>query len=1205
MGRDKKLENGYYDLTPVNDADINIYKEALEFSFNNKKIKNIAITGVYGAGKSSLIESYKEKEKNKYKFLHISLAHFGENENSEKKEMSLYKLEAKILNQLIHQIPSEKIPQTNFKIKNRIDEKKITKITLGITVFFLTFFHLKYFDEWNSYVLKLYNLMPLYYFLTFSTLEISKLISGLIMIIVFIIFLYIVIKKQSCRNLFKKLSVQGNEIEISEDGNNESCFDKYLNEVLYLFEQVDVDVIVFEDIDRFEINQIFERLREINVLVNNRLNNKNKTLKFLYLLKDDIFSSKERTKFFDFIIPVIPVIDSSNSYDKILEMFSGKNIEESFLEEVSLFIDDMRLLRNISNEFKIYKGRLGNINLNLNNLLGAVIYKNLFPRDFSDLQLNQGFVYHLFINKEKFIENEKKKLELKLEEYDTEIEKIKKVYIEDKSELEELIKIFNEYPYYNQELRQKWKVNKLPYYKEVIEKKENGELKKLESKKQELEIDLRKIKEKPLAQILTSENTEEIFSYGSENDFLEIRENKYYNLLKYLIKRGYLNENYSDYMAYFYGNSIKKEDKNFVLDVYSGNKIEWDYKLENPSLVIKKLGIRYFEELGILNYDLFEELLKKNENKDKATRLLKTLKEKKELKFLINYYRENREKKIFIIKLLEEWNEFFENILVEEEFSDEERYLFSIDILENCGKELIEKVNIENILKEYIEKNPKYLKIEELELEKVIESFKILNIKFNEINYEGSNKDFFEKVYENSMYSLNMSNINLMLKVKNNIQDEELKNKNYTYICKNRDNELFKYIDENIDEYFRVMIDNYNGIEDDSEIIIEILNKQELSEELKEEYIEKLKTKVITISQIENKKYLDRLLEKESVTYSTENILTYFNERKQTLNDILINFINLDEEELEFSIHSPEELEKFFDKFIVCNELANKVYEKIVVELNKICKDRKFTEIISKDKMDILIEKDIIRISKENLLIIRKSYKENLEFYIQKNIEKYIEILDTEPDLFSQEELLLILENNTIFEKYKLKVLKMSKDTISIKNKNYSENIKNYILDNNYDKDDFEYLVLNYENFSNTIKDKIFEFILESKKEFNLITENISEKLLDLYLESSEMEKDEKLPVLLNILDKSTEAREFKNKLKLLNLEEYKDIFRRNRTLEFEKTEFNKKLLEKLLEKDYIEKLEEKEKIEEQNSRKTYEVLTKENSLKIGEFKEK
>lgn len=63
--------------------------------------------------------------------------------------------------------------------------------------------------------------------------------------------LYNLLNIQTNKNIFKKISVQGNEIEIFEDSQN-SYFDKYLNEVLYLFENYKVDVIVFEDIDRFE-----------------------------------------------------------------------------------------------------------------------------------------------------------------------------------------------------------------------------------------------------------------------------------------------------------------------------------------------------------------------------------------------------------------------------------------------------------------------------------------------------------------------------------------------------------------------------------------------------------------------------------------------------------------------------------------------------------------------------------------------------------------------------------------------------------------------------------------------------------------------------------------------------------------------------------------------------------------------------------------
>ena len=72
-------------------------------------------------------------------------------------------------------------------------------------------------------------------------------------------------------------------------------------------------------------------------------------IKFLYLLKDDIFILKDRIKFFDFIIPIIPVMDSSNSYDKILELFDKeyrKELNKYFLQDISLYIDDMGLLKN-------------------------------------------------------------------------------------------------------------------------------------------------------------------------------------------------------------------------------------------------------------------------------------------------------------------------------------------------------------------------------------------------------------------------------------------------------------------------------------------------------------------------------------------------------------------------------------------------------------------------------------------------------------------------------------------------------------------------------------------------------------------------------------------------------------------------------------------------------------------------------------------
>ena len=168
----------------------------------------------------------------------------------------------------------------------------------------------------------------------------ALLFSGIGCFAIACFFFFRILLTQKNKSIFKKLSFQGNEIEIFEES-DDSYFDKYLNEVLYLFENVQENVIVFEDMDRFDASRIFERLREINTLVNLQRNKENKpVLRFFYLLRDDIFISKDRTKFFDCIIPVVPVVDSSNSYNQFISHLEKNNLlskfNEGFLQGLSL-----------------------------------------------------------------------------------------------------------------------------------------------------------------------------------------------------------------------------------------------------------------------------------------------------------------------------------------------------------------------------------------------------------------------------------------------------------------------------------------------------------------------------------------------------------------------------------------------------------------------------------------------------------------------------------------------------------------------------------------------------------------------------------------------------------------------------------------------------------------------------------------------------
>jgi len=72
MGKDKF---NFQKLTPINDVDLKIYDDALNFVFDNEEIRNVAISGAYSAGKSSVLETYKKAHPNT-RYMHISLAHW-------------------------------------------------------------------------------------------------------------------------------------------------------------------------------------------------------------------------------------------------------------------------------------------------------------------------------------------------------------------------------------------------------------------------------------------------------------------------------------------------------------------------------------------------------------------------------------------------------------------------------------------------------------------------------------------------------------------------------------------------------------------------------------------------------------------------------------------------------------------------------------------------------------------------------------------------------------------------------------------------------------------------------------------------------------------------------------------------------------------------------------------------------------------------
>lgn len=98
--QDKGTERGskvayseYRDLTPIDSIENgDEYIKALNWAFQNKKVRNIALTGPYGSGKSSIIETFLHKYTIRGSALKISMATFRKGDHGKEESASNEKI---------------------------------------------------------------------------------------------------------------------------------------------------------------------------------------------------------------------------------------------------------------------------------------------------------------------------------------------------------------------------------------------------------------------------------------------------------------------------------------------------------------------------------------------------------------------------------------------------------------------------------------------------------------------------------------------------------------------------------------------------------------------------------------------------------------------------------------------------------------------------------------------------------------------------------------------------------------------------------------------------------------------------------------------------------------------------------------------------------------------------------------------------------
>ena len=653
--------------------------------------------------------------------------------------------------------------------------------------------------------------------------------------------------------------------------------------------------------------------------------------------------------------------------------------------------------------------------------------------------------------------------------------------------------------------------------KEAIENSQNDSEQHLQDEITTLERKVALLSSRTLSQLITRENANDIFNSRKSYNYKEnkIYINPYFDLLKYLMREGYIAEDYSDYMSYYDSSSLNINDKMFLRSITDKKAKESSYPIKNSEVVFMSLNPIKFKQKEILNYNLLDWMLK-NEDKAEVIECLETLfvqlKENKNHKFVWGYYTNGKETSKFIKWLNNSWESFVKTAIKSSWLTDEQLHQFSVDCL--YYTENINSINEDDILSNYISGTENYLSIENPDINKIVSAFGELNISFQKIKYDISNKELFEAIYKGNFYKINFDNISLMLRTQCAVEDaEEIKHKNYTLINEYPDSPLAKYVKSNINEYLIATLSNCEGnINDSQENVLDLLNDSSINNALKLDYIALLSTSIARISDVKDVTLWTPLIRCGRVDYTNDNITEYHIEHG--LDDEIITFINENKTTLEFASVKQDYNEsvaaKLFDDIASCNSLNNDFYRTSLNSFNYIFDTFDETNI-SDDKMQILIKEHILSMGDKSLNYVREHYPNRLYMFITENIDEYISTING--DLFEQEEVVRILDLE-LREDKKLQILSLSEDPISIANKNYSDNISAYLIENNFDVDDIPHLYSHYSKYGMLTKKLIRKYAIENHTDIVKEGYQIDDGLLSELLSSDDISDTSKAKLL-------------------------------------------------------------------------------------------
>lgn len=428
-------------------------------------------------------------------------------------------------------------------------------------------------------------------------------------------------------------------------------------------------------------------------------------------------------------------------------------------------------------------------------MLAMIVYKNLFPKDFVDLQKKKGYVHFLLSKKgkEAFVSERNAELEEAAADCKRELNSIKtEIFMKTKElawaiigtrfnnagwetnslsnntnkDLRELELYIENERGISQEAKDEYKKRKA-----IIEGDRKGQIdfetEKLKNLNRQMEL-LDTASFSTLASMFVGKNDKIFLQNESDNNgrtilYDAVRANGYFNLLKYLLISGYLDETYAEYTTFFYGESLSENDQTFLMNLHENGSPKWDLRLTNFSVVLQNIPEPEFTRPAVLNYSLLLHMLSFSSFNTADKKIEKVISNFKDgyFGYAIKFIAKGAKVSELVTYLFKVFPDSFARICIEPNLNWNIIESLAYDALLYLSEDELKELNEQstNSLAQYITNNPDFLRgaknFDNTNIEKLMFSLRVLDIKFPALNPEGVPPRVLEDVFSNCFCVVN------------------------------------------------------------------------------------------------------------------------------------------------------------------------------------------------------------------------------------------------------------------------------------------------------------------------------------------------------------------------------------------------------------------------------------------------------------------